>query len=81
MSRRSGRRLHKARSSKDRRRKKEVAYLRTDGKCAYCGGAFSLSRLTIDHIVPLSKGGSWRNENITVACDSCNQAKGNKLYQ
>ncbi|NEQ85803.1 MAG: HNH endonuclease [Moorea sp. SIO2I5] len=45
-------------------------------KCAYCG-AFG-TPLEIEHIQALSKGGSNRVSNLTLACRPCNQAKGNK---
>lgn len=44
-----------------------------DAVCAQCGTTESL---TIDHIVPLSKGGTHRIENLQVLCYPCNQAKG-----
>lgn len=44
--------------------------------CEYCNGTNSLS---IEHIVPLSRGGSNLPDNITVSCKSCNSSKGSKL--
>lgn len=34
--------------------------------------------LEIDHIIPRSKGGSHKNENLQTACNRCNSKKGNK---
>lgn len=34
--------------------------------------------ISVDHIKPLSKGGTWTLENLQAACVPCNQAKGNK---
>ncbi len=45
-------------------------------KCAYCGKG--QVPLQIDHIVPRAKGGSDRAANLTLACQACNQAKGNR---
>ena len=45
-------------------------------KCAYCG--VTNTRLEIEHIKPLSKGGSNRVSNLAIACHSCNQAKSNQ---
>jgi len=42
--------------------------------CSYCGKTAK----TIDHIMPLSKGGAHRWDNLTPACKSCNSSKGNK---
>jgi len=45
-------------------------------ECAYCGG--KNVPLEIEHIQPLSKGGSDRISNLTLACRCYNQKKGNK---
>lgn len=44
-------------------------------KCAYCNKTDI--RLQIEHIVPKSRSGSNRVSNLTVACEKCNQKKGN----
>lgn len=41
-------------------------------ECAYCG---SKNELTIDHVVPQSKGGSDFSTNAVCCCNSCNQSK------
>jgi 5-methylcytosine-specific restriction endonuclease McrA len=42
-------------------------------KCAYCLKEFK--KLTMDHVVPLVKGGSHDKDNIVPACKSCNSSK------
>ncbi|WP_026167191.1 HNH endonuclease [Balneola vulgaris] len=50
--------------------------MRRDGfKCQYCG---KKSNLTIDHVLPKSRGGKDTWENLTTACDKCNVKKGNR---
>lgn len=44
-------------------------------KCQYCG---THENLTIDHIIPKSKGGKDTWENLVTACTSCNHKKGNR---
>lgn len=44
-------------------------------RCAYCGVK---DRLTLDHVVPRSRGGSDSVTNLVAACNSCNQRKGNR---
>jgi len=44
--------------------------------CMYCG--VKDKKLTIDHIIPRSKGGKSTFENCVSACKSCNSKKGNK---
>lgn len=46
-----------------------------EGKCIYCG---SSKRITMDHIIPISKGGGTTKDNVVPACISCNSSKGNK---
>lgn len=45
-------------------------------KCAYCGKTDTA--LEIEHITPKSRGGSNRVSNLTLACNGCNQRKGNQ---
>jgi hypothetical protein len=47
--------------------------------CQYCGKSFSAKQLTIDHIIPRSKGGKSTWENVVACCESCNRKKGNRL--
>ena len=50
-----------------------------DRRCSYCD-AQGIS-LEIDHVRPLSKGGSNRVSNLTLACRLCNQSKGNQSVE
>ena len=45
------------------------------GICHYCGKKFPREELTVDHIVPISRGGRSTRGNMVVCCRSCNQAK------
>lgn len=44
-------------------------------RCKYCGSG---DKLTIDHRIPLSRGGTNLPANIVPACQSCNSSKNNK---
>lgn len=48
------------------------------GKCLYCGVCVA-DGYHVDHVVPLSRGGSNGPENIVIACAGCNTSKANKL--
>lgn len=53
------------------------------GVCGLCGAQMSLTEgapdfATIDHIVPLSKGGADKIENMQAACARCNAEKGDR---
>ena len=43
--------------------------------CQYCGGH---DELTLDHVLPRSRGGRHHWENVVTACRHCNQRKGNR---
>lgn len=45
------------------------------GVCHYCGGKFPRKELTMDHVVPLARGGESTKGNIVPACRECNQKK------
>ena len=54
--------------------------LRDDNSCQYCGKTMPASQLSVDHVVPTSRGGSSRSwENQVIACRRCNGRKGNRL--
>lgn len=55
----------------------ERQYLRQEGFCYWCSCV--LQEFHVDHVIPLSRGGSHDPGNIVVACPSCNQSKHAKL--
>ena len=46
-----------------------------EGICYYCRKQFSREELTMDHIVPVSRGGRSNRGNIVASCKQCNNAK------
>lgn len=48
--------------------------------CVYCKNIFIIDELTIEHIIPLSLGGSNDDDNITLACAPCNQRRGRETW-
>jgi 5-methylcytosine-specific restriction endonuclease McrA len=46
--------------------------------CQYCGATPSRKNLTVDHVIPRSRGGKTTWENVVTACDKCNGRKGNR---
>jgi 5-methylcytosine-specific restriction endonuclease McrA len=45
------------------------------GVCYYCGRSFPPGGLTMDHVVPLSRGGKTIKGNVVPCCKECNNAK------
>lgn len=56
---------------------KKNVYIRDNFECAYCG--LESKKLTIDHILPKSRGGKSTFENCVASCKPCNNKKGNRL--
>lgn len=61
---------------KKARRKKDKIFTRDGNKCLNCGSGYDL---TLDHIVPISKGGTSKSENLQTLCKICNKEKGEKI--
>jgi hypothetical protein len=57
---------------------RNMIYKRDNHTCQYCG---SKKSLTIDHVIPRSRGGQDTWENMVVACSSCNTKKGHTLLE
>jgi 5-methylcytosine-specific restriction endonuclease McrA len=55
---------------------RRAVFARDGWTCQYCG---SRAQLTVDHVIPRSKGGGSTWENIVAACAPCNRRKGDAL--
>lgn len=53
-------------------------FARDHNTCQYCGKRFSTSELSLDHVIPRSRGGENTWENIVCACLKCNVRKGGR---
>lgn len=53
---------------------------RTYGICACCGKKLTTKTMTVEHVIPLLRGGTNDIENLIALCYDCNQLKGNLLY-
>jgi len=49
------------------------------GICHYCGGKFPPRELTMDHLVPIIRGGKSTKGNLVPACKECNNKKKYRL--
>lgn len=45
------------------------------GLCAYCGQQFPAKELTMDHVVPVARGGRSSKGNVVPSCKPCNSKK------
>jgi 5-methylcytosine-specific restriction endonuclease McrA len=64
------------RDSHKRKITRRAVFARDGWQCQYCGARTSL---TVDHVIPRSKGGGSDWENIVASCAPCNRRKGDRL--
>jgi 5-methylcytosine-specific restriction endonuclease McrA len=62
-----------------RRISRRVLFARDGWRCVYCGA--NGGRLTLDHVVPRSRGGDSVWENVVTACAPCNLRKGDRTLE
>ena len=55
---------------------KKNVMIRDEYRCMYCGA--KAKKLTIDHVIPMSRGGKTNFENCVAACRPCNNYKGSR---
>ena len=70
--------LHTSSSSEAKRLWRQSIKEKWDHKCAYCE---STENLTIDHVIPQSKGGVDISTNVVCCCQNCNQDKGHDDWE
>ena len=63
------------RDQRRRRITRRAVFARDSWTCQYCGTG---SHLTVDHVIPRSRGGPSDWENIVTSCAPCNRRKGNR---
>lgn len=58
---------------------KHELYEEAKHRCSICGKPISYTEMTVDHIIPVSRGGGNSRDNLRCVCHECNAIKGNKL--
>ncbi|MEW6358175.1 MAG: HNH endonuclease [Planctomycetota bacterium] len=53
-------------------------FARDESRCQYCGRKFPTSELSLEHIIPRSRGGESTWDNVVCACTDCNKKKGGR---
>lgn len=48
--------------------------------CYYCNVQLAADEVTMDHVVPIARGGKSVKSNVVVACKACNIAKKDRLF-
>ena len=71
-------RAHMAREREKARALRKTAWWQRrvqKGLCAYCGRAAGPGELTMDHVVPVARGGRSVRGNVVASCKACNSRK------
>lgn len=63
------------------RRNRHVLFGRQEGRCNGCKLEFPFKNMTVDHVIPKSKGGTDHLENLQLLCNYCNSLKGNRTQE
>jgi 5-methylcytosine-specific restriction endonuclease McrA len=53
-------------------------WIRDEGRCQYCNNDVALKDLTLDHVIPKTRGGKTEWANVVTCCYRCNQKKSDK---
>jgi len=57
---------------------RQTVLARDEHRCQYCGRRMPTSQLSMDHVIPRSRGGRTTWENVVCACLACNVKKGGR---
>jgi len=49
--------------------------------CQYCDTRITVKTVTMDHVIPISRGGKTSWYNLVASCQDCNSRKGSKLWK
>lgn len=69
--------------AQERKRQKKIReyVVRRDGSvCCYCEKPLVTEKITMEHIVPYSKRGTFNSTNLTVSCYECNNSRGDRPF-
>ena len=69
-----------AQERKRQKRIREYVVSRDGNICCYCEIPLTSDNITMEHIVPDSKRGTFNTTNLTVSCSGCNNRRGNKPF-
>lgn len=58
-----------------------ILSLKIDARCSYCGDWLIVKGPSVDHILPVAKGGTNKADNLCICCKPCNSSKGTKTIE
>ena len=68
-------------SSQKRKLRAQLFGGHTTKPCCFCRRILTFSSATLEHVVPLSRGGKWNKDNLRLSCYDCNQERGSEIFE
>ena len=68
----------KPRAHRSVRLSRDNIFIRDKHMCQYCSKKLPVRELTLDHVMPVSRGGGKTWENLVAACHTCNRVKASR---
>lgn len=69
----------KAKRSKNTKKARARIIARNGPNCHWCQAMLTLETSTLDHVIPISRGGLNNPNNMVLACEPCNKGRGNAM--
>lgn len=60
--------------------KKKFLFKLQCGKCCYCSKSMGINKMTMEHLIPKSHGGTRLTGNLALCCQHCNNKRGNNIH-
>lgn len=60
---------------------REQLFIRDGWMCRYCGDVTTAETATLDHVIPVSRGGTGEPDNLATCCFICNSIKSGRTYE
>lgn len=54
---------------------------RSTSKCCFCRRILTINIATLEHVIPISKGGQWHINNLKLSCQNCNNKRANRDFE
>jgi len=67
------------RANPNRYKREKMRLIKKNPNCHWCDILLTIETATIEHIIPLKRGGLDNANNITIACKTCNQSRGHDM--
>lgn len=71
---------HAQKLNRNKKRKKRLMQGQPTQPCVHCCRELPRKELTLDHVIPRSRGGTYKDDNVKLACRDCNKERGDMEF-